>query len=286
MLGHKLGQLFKARFETWITLRGSFRPFEEYGLFDRERVIEGVDAFDFDTVIRAFAAVRPEVVINAIGVIKQLPSAKDPFVALTINSLFPHRLATLCRASGARLISIGTDCVFSGRRGMYTETDIADAEDVYGRTKYLGEASGEGCLTLRTSIIGRELGTAHSLIEWFLSNRGGKVKGFSKVIYSGFPTIVMAGIIADVIERQPDLAGLYHVSSQPINKYDLLRLVRDAYRIEVDIERDENFQIDRSLDSQRFRSATNFTPATWPEMVQQMADDTTPYDEWRRQSGS
>ncbi len=284
MLGHKLGQVYRDRFETWVTLRSGFRDYERFDLFDRERTVEGVDVFDFDTVSSAFATAQPDVVINAIGVIKQLPTAKDPIVALTINSLFPHRLAALCRDANARLITLSTDCVFNGRRGMYTEADIADAEDLYGRTKYLGEATGENCLTLRTSIIGRELGSAHSLVEWFLSNRGGKVKGFTNAIYSGFPTVVMAEIIADLIERHPMLSGLYHVSSESINKYELLRLMLDAYRVEVEIEPDADFRIDRSLDSKRFREATGFKSPTWPEMIKKMADDPTPYDEWRRTS--
>lgn len=282
MLGHKLGQVYRDRFETWVTLRGGFRDYERFDLFDRERTVEGVDVFDFETVTRAFATARPDVVINAIGVIKQLPTAKDPIVALTINSLFPHRLAALCRDANARLITLSTDCVFNGRKGMYTEDNVADAEDLYGRTKYLGEATGENCLTLRTSIIGRELGSAHSLVEWFLSNRGGKVKGFANAIYSGFPTVIMAEIIADLIERHPKLSGLYHVSSEPINKYELLRLMLDAYRAEIEIEPDADFRIDRSLDSKLFREATGFKSPTWPEMIKKMADDPTPYDEWRR----
>lgn len=282
MLGHKLAQVYRERFETWVAVRTGFREYEHYNLFDKDRTLGGVDVFDFDTVIRAFAAARPDVVINAVGVIKQLPTAKDPITALTINSLFPHRLASLCQASGARLITLSTDCVFSGRRGMYTEEMTADAEDLYGRTKLLGEAVGEQSLTLRTSIIGREIKSAHSLVEWFLSNRGGKVKGFAKAIYSGFPTIIMAEIIADVIERHPQLSGMYHVSSEPIDKYELLCLMRDAYGITVEIEREEDFEIDRSLDSRRFREATGFSPATWPEMIAEMARDQTPYDEWRR----
>ncbi|MBV9210516.1 MAG: SDR family oxidoreductase [Acidobacteria bacterium] len=286
MLGHKLGQVYKERFETWVTLRGSFEAYERFKLFDRERVIEGVDVFDFETVRQAFKVSRPEVVINAVGVIKQLPTAKDPIVALTINSLFPHQLAALCRESGARLITLSTDCVFNGRRGMYTEMDVADAEDLYGRTKFLGEATGENALTLRTSIIGRELASSHSLVEWFLSQRGGKVKGFTKAIYTGFPTIVMAEIIADLIERHATLSGLYHVSSEPINKYDLLKLIREAYRVEIEIEPDAEFQIDRSLDSKRFREATDFAPPAWPQMIKRMAEDPTPYDEWRLESVS
>jgi dTDP-4-dehydrorhamnose reductase len=286
MLGHKLAQVYRDRFETWVTVRSCFEDYERFNLFDEKRTIGGVDGMEFDTVTRALEIARPDVIVNAVGVIKQLPTSEDPIVALTINSLLPHKLAAHCRSIGCRLITLSTDCIFNGRRGMYTEDDTSDAEDLYGRTKYLGEVAGARCLTLRSSIIGRELKSSHSLVEWFLSNRGAKVRGFSKAIYSGFPTLTMARIIAELIEDHSELHGVYNVSSDPINKYDLLRLMRDTYGIEVEIEPDSEFEIDRSLDSSRFRAATGFKPESWPEMIQEMADDPTPYDEWRRTSGA
>ena len=172
MLGHKLCQVYRDRFETWGTVRSNYEEYVRYGFFDPERVLGGVDASDFYTIVRAFETAQPTVVVNAIGIIKQLPDAKDPIVNLTVNSLLPHRLAKLCQATSVRLIHISTDCVFSGRKGMYTEDDVPDADDLYGRSKLLGELRGPRCLTLRTSIVGRELQTTHSLVEWFLSNRG------------------------------------------------------------------------------------------------------------------
>ena len=281
MLGHKLWQVCRDRYETWVTLRSGFREVGRYKLFDPERTLTGVDAFDFDTVVRALAALRPDAVINCIGIIKQLPTAQDPIISLTVNSLFPHRLANLCQAACARLIHISTDCVFSGRKGMYSEDDVSDAEDLYGRSKYLGELSGPASLTLRTSIIGRELSTTSGLVEWFLSNRDGKVSGYRRAIYTGFSTLALSRIIADVIERHHDLSGVYQASSEPINKYDLLCLLRDAFRVQVAIEPDDRVCIDRSLDSSRFRTATGFAPPSWPEMIHDLANDPTPYAQWR-----
>jgi dTDP-4-dehydrorhamnose reductase len=177
MLGHKLWQVCRSRFDTWVTLRGLRSAYVPLGLFEPERVVAGVDAFNFDTLVSAMAQVRPEVVVNCIGIIKQVASASDPIASLTINALLPHRLAVLARSSGARLIHISTDCVFAGRKGGYTEADHSDAEDLYGRTKFLGEVTGPGALTLRTSIIGRELATTSGLVEWFLSQPGGRVQG-------------------------------------------------------------------------------------------------------------
>lgn len=286
MLGHKLAQIYRDRFETWVTVRSSAQDYERFHLFDPERVIPGVDAMEFETIAKAFNIARPHVVINAIGVVKQLPAAQDPIISLTINSLLPHRLAGLTRSTGCRLITLSTDCVFNGRKGMYNEGDVSDAEDLYGRTKFLGEVVGEQCLTIRTSIIGRELESSHGFVEWFLSNQGGTVRGFTNAVYTGFPTIVLAEIIAKVIEDHADLNGVYNVSSDPISKYDLLLLMRDAYRIQIEIEPFAEFQIDRSLDSSVFRKATGINPAAWREMIQTMAADPTPYDEWRRTIGS
>jgi dTDP-4-dehydrorhamnose reductase len=273
MLGHKLCQTYRSRYDTWATVRKSSSNYVEYDLLPADHLIGGVDAFNIQTVINAMAIIRPDVVINCIGIIKQLKEAKSPITSITINSLFPHQLHTLCQASGARLIHISTDCVFAGHIGMYTEDDIADAEDLYGRSKYLGEVSGKGGLTLRSSIIGRELSTSSGLIEWFLSNDCGSVKGFRKAIYSGFTTQAMATIIADMIDNHPELSGMYQVSSKPINKYDLLVKVRDAFDANIEIEPYDDFILDRSLDSSLFRSKTSFTPPAWDAMLHEMASD-------------
>ena len=282
MLGHKLWQVLRDRFDAWVTVRSSYAAYARYGLYDPERTLGGVDAANLDSVLQAVATVRPAVVVNAIGVVKQLPAARDPIASLTLNALFPHRLAVLCRGVGARLVHLSTDCVFSGRRGMYSEEDRPDPEDLYGQSKLLGEVTAAGALTLRTSIIGRELATAHGLVEWLLANRGGRVRGYTHAIYSGLPTLVLARVIADLIERHRDLEGLYHVSAEPVSKHDLLCLLCDAYGAAIDIEPWPDVRIDRSLDCSRFRAATGWLPPPWPELVQAMAADPTPYDEWRQ----
>jgi dTDP-4-dehydrorhamnose reductase len=282
MLGHKLVQVFHNKFDVWTTLREDFDKYEKFGIYEREKTVCGVDAEKFETVKNAIELIRPDVIINAIGVIKQLPTSKDVVKTLTINSIFPHLVAETAQRVNAKFIEISTDCVFSGKKGNYSEADLPDADDLYGKSKNLGEVTGENCLTLRTSIIGRELLTANSLVDWFLSNRGKSVKGYQQAIYSGFPTIVLAEIIASLLVNHPKLSGLYHVSSEPINKYDLLCLIRDAYRIEIEIESFEAFSTDKSLNSDKFRLETNFIPKNWQEMTAQMANDITPYDEWKK----
>ena len=235
------------------------------------RLITGVDVENQDNIASLLARVRPDAVINCIGLVKQLSEASDPLAAIPINALLPHRLARLCALVGARLVHVSTDCVFSGRQGMYLESDRPDADDLYGRSKLLGEVDYPNAVTLRTSIIGHELGnSAHGLVGWFLAQKG-TVKGFDKAIFSGLPTAELAAVIRDHVLPAPQLHGVYHVSAAPIDKYSLLKLVAQAYGSSTGIVADSQLVIDRSLDSSRFRQATGWQPSPWPELVRRMA---------------
>ena len=235
----------------------------------REHVICGVDVENTDSLVKLFTLARPNVVINCIGLVKQLAEADDPLAAIPINSLLPHRLARLCDVAGARLIHMSTDCVFAGTRGMYSEQDLPDAQDLYGRSKYLGELDYPHAVTLRTSIIGHELSGAHSLVGWFLAQQG-SVKGFTRAIFSGLPTMELARVMRDFVIPNTDLQGPYHVSADPINKFDLLKLVAEVYGKSITITPDDTLVIDRSLDSSHFRKITGYQPPAWPELVRRM----------------
>lgn len=271
MLGHTLVHDFSRRdqFTVYATARNLNRLSQWFTSEQLYRIHSPVDADDFASVTRVLAEVRPEVVINCIGVIKQLNAARDPLACIAINALFPHRLAKECERIGARMIHISSDCVFTGKKGRYIESDFPDGDDLYGRTKLLGEVDYPLAVTLRTSIIGHELNSHVSLIDWFLAQTE-RVKGFTRAIYSGFPTVEMARIIAEVVIPRPELHGLYHVSSAPISKYDLLCLVQEHYAKTIEIEPYDGFFCDRSLDSSRFRAATGYVPPTWEEMVARM----------------
>lgn len=282
MLGHRLWLAARERHDTYVTMRGGVATSAGAALFDPNRTLSGVTAEDFDSVVAALAATRPDVVINAIGIVKQRAAALDPVASLTVNALFPHRLARLCRIGGSCLIHISTDCVFSGRRGEYVETDTADADDLYGRSKLLGEVTDPPDLTLRTSLIGRELSGSQGLVEWFLDQRGRSVRGFTRAIFSGLTTPALAALIVDLIEHHPNLAGLWHVASPPISKHDLLCLIRDAMALDIAIEPDDTVVIDRGLDDDRFRATTGLPTLDWPTMVQRLAQDPIPYDDMRR----
>jgi len=276
MLGHKVWEVFRERFDC----RAAMRTRLPLALFDDERVIDGFEATNFDAVRELIAKVEPDVVVNCIGVVKQLTAALDPIASITLNALVPHIVARASAQAGARMIHISTDCVFAGTRGYYTENDVPDASDLYGRTKLLGEVT-DGALTIRTSLIGRELRATSGLVEWFLSNRGGSVRGFTNAIFSGVTTAMLANILATIIEQHPDMRGLYHVAAAPISKYDLLMMLNAAIGAGVMITPDDGFVIDRSLDATRFQAATGLQPPEWPEMIAALAAESPRYERWR-----
>lgn len=275
MLGHTLfSRLFHSdRYEVRATARKTETLASFFSPEMLRTIAGGVDADNFDAIVKVMGEFKPDCVINCIGIIKQLSVSAEHIPALSVNSLFPHRLAMLCRAVGARLIHISSDCVFDGLNGNYLESDASNASDLYGRTKFLGEvASYPHCVTLRTSIIGHELGTHYGLVEWFLS-QSGKVNGFTKAIFSGFPTIELADIIINHVIPDRNLHGLYHVSSDPVSKYDLLAMIAERYGFSTEIIASDDFVADRSLNSQRFRHATCYIPPAWEQLVERMHTD-------------
>ena len=272
MLGSTLLRYFSNQdsFEVFGTVRGErHRQFFADDL--RDRIISNVDILSFDTLQSIFSEIKPAIVINCIGVVKQLKASEDALITIPINSLLPHKLANLCELNGARLIHFSTDCVFSGLKGMYVEGDFADADDLYGRSKFLGEVIGKNVITLRTSIIGHELEGSRSLVDWFLSQEN-KVNGFEGAIFSGLPTIEIARVLHERVIPNPGLTGLYHLSVDPISKFKLLNLIAFQYGKAIDIIAKDHYRINRSLDSGRFRQATGFTPKSWPQLIKEMHD--------------
>ena len=234
-------------------------------------LISGVHADQPDTLLAAMERARPDVVINCVGLVKQLSNAEDPLVAVPLNTLLPHRLARMCEVAGARLVHISTDCVFSGKHGNYVESDPADSQDVYGRSKLLGEVDYPQAVTLRTSIIGHELRSARGLVEWFLSQQG-RVKGYTSAVFSGLPTCELARVIRDFVIPHTGLRGIYHVASEPISKHDLLQIVKKIYGKALEIEPDDSVKMYRSLNATRFREATGYVAPAWPDLVARMHD--------------
>ena len=231
-----------------------------------KRLVEGIDVDHPDSLVKVLDQIRPNVVVNCVGLTKHKPEAEDPLLALPINTLMPHRLARLCKLVGARLIHVSTDCVFSGEKGAYTEDDFADARDVYGKSKALGEVDYPHAITLRTSTIGHELQSKFGLLDWFLAQEG-SCRGYTRAVFSGLPTVVFAQVIRDVVIPHTELSGLHHVAAKPITKFDLLQLIADVYGKIIDIVPDDQLVLDRSLSARHFQSATGYIAPEWPELI-------------------
>lgn len=279
MLGHQLCRGFDGRFETWGSFRGSADQYARYALLDARRAIGGVAAEDVGTVEAALDRARPDAVVNCIGIVKQRDEAKMAVPSIVVNCLFPHRLAEMCIARDARLIHMSTDCVFSGRSGAYAEADTPDPVDLYGRSKLLGEVDQPGCLTFRTSIIGWELEHRAGLLEWFAAQRGRTIKGYRRALYSGVSTRVMADLIGRALERWPELSGVYHAASEPIDKCELLSELGLALGWDdIVIEPEEDFVCDRSLDGSRLVERTGWSAPSWAEMIRGLAAEWPTYE--------
>jgi dTDP-4-dehydrorhamnose reductase len=284
MLGHKVFQVFNEDYEThasFLSLDHYTSSFPVYSDVPGSRIHIEVDALNYSSLSALIEEIEPDVVVNCIGLIKQLEEASDYILAIKMNSVLPHNLAKICSEYEARLVHVSTDCVFSGEKGNYTEDDPSDVMDLYGMSKALGEVNYAPHLTVRTSIIGREWVRSTALLEWFLSQKGKSVKGYKNAIYSGFTTEAIARLIKRTVSERPDLTGLWHVSSNSISKFELLSRINQELALGIAIVPFDDKPCDRSLNSARFFTETGFERPTWDSMIQGLLDDKTPYDEWR-----
>ncbi|MGH8703252.1 MAG: dTDP-4-dehydrorhamnose reductase family protein [Burkholderiales bacterium] len=273
MLGHRLLQHFSTGHETRVTLHRRLSDYSRFSLFDRGNSYDATDVRDSARVAAVVADFRPEAVINAAGIVKQRPEAHAPDVSNEVNAVFPHRLAGLCRAHAARLVHLSTDCVFSGEKGHYSESDRPDPVHLYGETKLRGEVDAPGAITLRTSMIGQELARKSGLVEWFLAQKGKTINGYRKAVFSGFTTAELARLIEMLITRFPDAHGLFHASSAPISKFTLLTALNGKLKLGATIIPDDSVICDRSLDSTRLRRVFGYSPPTWDFMLDELAAD-------------
>jgi len=270
MIGNAMFRVLsaKADWQVWGTLRSSDAK-RFFSGKQQDKLVADVNVEKHGELVRVFTRVKPDVVVNCIGLTKHHTESEDPRQALPLNAQLPHLIADLCDVAEARLIHVSTDCVFAGTKGNYTESDAPDASDVYGKSKYLGEVHYPHAVTLRTSTIGHELQSAYGLLEWFLAQQF-SCKGFSRAIFSGLPSAEFARVVRDVVIPRPDLHGLYHVGAAPISKYELLQLIAKTYSKQIDIVMDDDFSIDRSLNAACFNQATGYKPVAWPELIQSM----------------
>jgi len=273
MLGHTLFKIFSNKVNS-LNVIGTIRD-EDVSCFavrDRENIISKINVLDFSKLTKIIEEIKPDVIINCVGIIKQLKESKDPLLSLEINSLLPHRLAKLCEKLNIRLVCISTDCVFDGEKGYYSEEDRPTPTDLYGRSKLLGEVLySPNSITLRTSLIGHELFTKNSLLDWFLSQEN-KANGYTNAVFSGFTTLEFSNILFEKVLPNSQLSGLLHVASNPISKFDLLKKIAEVYKKNIEIMPYKDFYCNRVLISDKFNKLTNYTPPSWESMINNLYD--------------
>lgn len=275
MLGHQMWARLNKAFpgQVYGTVRKPQGSYRKYLVLDEEKLFFNVDVSRFLELEKLLDLEKPDWVINCVGLTLRKPDLEDMTKCIEVNSMLPHRLQIWAQKNDAKIIHFSTDCVFDGKKGRYTELDIPTAEDLYGKSKFLGEISGPAALTLRLSIIGRELEGKTELVEWFLSQNGQTVRGFTKAIYSGMTTIQVAKEVERIIAKHPNLNGLFQVSAPPISKYDLLQLLKEKFHLNIQIEKFEDYKADKSLLCDNYQEKTGFVPPKWEDMIQELAQD-------------
>mgnify|MGYP001284408597 CR=1 FL=1 len=271
MIGSTLFSYLRESHEVMGTLRLNKESYDKFEKLNLDNIIYDLDVRDTDRIHDLIVTQKPDVLINATGIVKQVVDQSSKSKLIEINALIPHKLHELCLKHQVRHIQFSTDCVFSGLKGNYGESDIPDPQDLYGLSKYTGEIHDQGTLTLRTSTIGLEVGTSHGLIEWFLSERG-EIQGYSKAIYTGITTIELAKFVEEIISRFDDISGLWQVSGERISKYELLSMLKEKLnRTDIEILRNEEYICDRSLSNSKILNATNYQFPSWDKMLDDLS---------------
>ena len=279
LLGHMLIRVLGKSNDVYGStreVRSSSSPLARF--LPQDKWIDEIDASNSESINRVFGFEDFDVVINCIGLIKQRNSQVSDGEMMAVNAEFPHQLAQVANSHGTRVIHISTDCVFSGSKGNYVESDEPDPVDVYGKSKLLGELNDAQNLTLRTSHIGRELTVRKSFIEWLLKHKGGRVDGYSHAIYSGLTTQELSRLISVLLHTNLGITGMFHVSSQPISKLEIINKLNELLNLQVAVTSDSSVQINRSLNSDKFQRATGLTPNNWDQMLSEFCKDQKSYD--------
>jgi dTDP-4-dehydrorhamnose reductase len=275
MLGHRVWITLAEHYEVYGTIRSeSNKALLKFSQINPSKIIGNVDILNESSLHDAFSVSQPDLVINCVGILKVEPTAENKISSIEINSLFPHKLSKKCKEFDSRLIHFSTDCVFDGLKGKFSEESNDFSKDLYGVSKRMGEVElEEHCLTIRTSIIGREITPRGSLVEWFIKESGNNITGYRNAIFSGYPTYTISKIIRDYIIEDKSLSGIYHISNEPIDKYTLLLAIKEKFSLNININEDKDFKIDRSLDSQKFKSKTNCKTFTTKELMDDLSID-------------
>lgn len=280
MIGHKMYQFISKNYQdTWVSLRHNLSSYSYSEIYNSEKVIDKIDLSNFKLLLNQLNLINPDVIINACGITIRRGIDALKSNSIILNSALPHFLNEWVVSNKKRLIHFSTDCVFSGKKGDYLDNDIKDAIDLYGLTKSMGEViDSKFTITLRGSMIGRELENKTELLEWFLNQKNKVINGFTNVIYSGITTVRMAEIVLKIINEYPNLSGIYNISSEPISKFDLLKTWNDNFSINATIEIDKNYSSNKNLISDKLFKTIELEQPIWDDLINQLKIDDELYN--------
>ena len=269
MIGHKLAQILDSDFDL-VGLSRKKVTSKQLGLKNTNIVYHDLLKEDIQFILNE---INPDIIINCVAITTRRGVEGNVQITKKLNTELPHKLDSWAVSNSKKLIHFSTDCVFSGNRGNYLENDFTDADDIYGKTKADGEVNSESTLTLRCSIIGRELYNFTELFEWLVENKNKKISGYSRVIYSGITTVRMGKIIKKIIKEYSDLSGIYNISSIPISKFELLTKLSNAFNLNVDINENKNIKSNKVLISRKFTEITGINPPNWDDLIEEFKKD-------------
>lgn len=276
MLGHQVWQKCLEVFgphQVACTLHKSRTHYTQFGIFENGHVFDEIDLQDFSNAEKVLQKFSPDYIVNAVGITLRKKELHDLALTYNLNGMLPHRLALWGHQHKARVIHLSTDCVFDGAQGHYSEMSVPTAKDHYGKSKFLGEIRYDNALTLRFSAIGRELEGKTELLEWFLSQKNQKVKGFAKAMYSGLSTNVVAEEVVKRISAKTKLHGLYQMAGESVSKYELLKMINEIFHVNAEIEAFDQYVADKTLSSELYSAATGFVRPHWKKMLTEVAAD-------------
>ena len=279
MLGHMAVRVLSKEHDVIGTTRSAVMETNGLSRFlESDKWIGNIDVRKLEDLTKLVNRVKPDVILNCVGLVKQKMTSLTYIESIEINALLPHRLAQICEDSNSRLIQISTDCVFGCEPGVKSQFTEPDSKDLYGRTKLLGEVTYGSALTLRTSIVGRQLSGDESLFEWIINQRNGSVNGYQNARYTGLTTQALAEVILKIISEHHHLRGLWQVASEEISKYQLVEQLNQILDLGITLRSDTEFNCDRRLDGNPFERETGIITPSWKAMLQSFAADQVNYE--------
>jgi len=286
MLGHKLYQTLSKTYDDVIPVfRKNKEHYHKFNLYKPEKMIGNTDVTDQSKLLAVLNSVKPDIICNCIGKTTRKINSEDSQSVIYLNSFLPHFISKWSSENNSYFIHFSTDCVFSGKNGPYKPNDFRDSRDLYGLSKILGETNSKYGLTIRTSIVGREIENQTEFFEWIFSSKNKSVSGYKNVFYSGVTTNYLSEVVAQLITKDSKSHGLLQVASPPISKLNLIKKVNSLFGLGMKINTDASKVSNKILSPVKFTITSGIKTQTWDEMLNTLKKENSYYENLNTESG-